>query len=143
MSTGHHTDGCTPIRFLISEEKKPVCVSWKQEHLVIIYSHYILWQLFILVPFFTCTKVVRLVRRIPVYLLPRFSSSFSFLFCLLGLCLHVCVVRHASISLCVYHISVHSGFLLFAVVIFYNSGRSTELVNTEYLILEKYRIIFL
>ena len=30
-------DGCIPIGLLISEEKRPISVSCKQEHLVIIY----------------------------------------------------------------------------------------------------------
>ena len=100
--------------------------------------HYIFWQLCILVPFFTCTKVARLLRRIPMYLSPRFSSNFCFLFRLLSMFTHLCSQSYicTCMYVCMYHKSVQSEIPLFSVVVFCNSGRSSELVNTEYLLLE-------
>ena len=144
MSTGRHTDGCIPIGFLISEEKKPVCVSCKQEHLVIIYYPLYILAAFYFGPIFHLHKSCKIRKRNSCIPFPQIQQQF-FLFVLFAGSVFTHLYRQSCIYICVcvYHISVHSGFLLFAVVIFYNSGRSTELVTMEYLILEKYRIIFL
>lgn len=71
-------DSCIPIGFLISEEKKPICVSCKQEHLVIIY-----YPLYILAAFYfgtifpTCTKVARLVEEFLYTFSPDSAAVFT------------------------------------------------------------------
>lgn len=95
-------DGCIPIGFLISEEKKPICVSCKQEHLVIIY-----YPLYILAAFYFGTifhlhKSCEISKRNSCIPFPQIQQQFLLLVLLApSVFTHLCSQSCIYIRMCV------------------------------------------
>ena len=93
-------------------------------------------KFFILIAFYTCREVARIVRGIASDLYPRFNRNC--LLCVLFV-LYLCVGigNYVSIFVSISLSFIYSDLPLFILVMFYKATTNTELVNPEPLLLRE------